>query len=289
MKSVALNAAAIRRLIPKRPAASHKGRNGHLFVLAGSRGMSGAPVLVGLGGLRIGAGLVTIATIESERSGISRSLPEALTLGLPETGDGQIAETAAETILPYLKKRRVNALALGPGLGVGASVKQVLKQLLAEVESSIILDADALNNLSLSEIARRPGVVITPHPGEMARLLDGAVSDDPSARIVAAEDVAKRIQGTCLLKGHATVISDGSRACRNSTGNAAMATGGMGDVLTGVIGGLLAQGLTAWDAACAGAYLHGLAGDLAKIADRGLLATELADALPKALAKLGLK
>jgi len=157
----------------------------------------------------------------------------------------------------------------------------------------IVLDADALNNLSSTIFRRKSHVgmttkVITPHPGELARLLGTSTEKVQENRQAIAEKTARNLGVVCVLKGHGTVISDGRQTFINPTGNPAMAAGGMGDVLTGVIAGLLAQGLSLFEAACAGVYLHGLAGDLARVSDRGLLATELAAKVPYALKKVGM-
>jgi hydroxyethylthiazole kinase-like uncharacterized protein yjeF len=162
-----------------------------------------------------------------------------------------------------------------------------VERLVAEWRIPLVLDADALNALSASAWTARASVILTPHPGEMARFLGVSrahVLQDPAALAAAT---AKRLGIVCVLKGHRTVISDGVRTYRSSSGNQAMATGGMGDVLTGLIAALVGQGLSPFAAATAGVYLHGLAGDLAAKSDRGLLAQELAAAIPQAYRKIG--
>lgn len=286
-KPPSLTAAQIKKTLPRRPIDAHKGLNGHVLILAGSRGMSGAAALCARGALRIGAGLVTAAIVESERTVVTRQLPEAMTLGLPESRAGALTEKALPVLKNYFKKRSINALAIGPGLSVNSSVARVVKNLLNEAPVSIVLDADGLNNLRLNDLKHQTHVIITPHVGELARLMKterAAIQRNPIAH---AQKAARATGVTCVLKGHPTIISDGEKTVLNPTGNPAMATGGMGDILTGTIGGLLAQGLTLWNAACAGVYLHGLAGDLARTSDRGLLATDVADALPRALSKIG--
>jgi len=275
--------------LPKRPADAHKGMNGHVLIVAGSRGMSGAAALCARGTLRIGAGLVTTAIVESERAVVTRQLPEALTLPLPETSEGTLSDGSIPALREYLQKRKINVLAVGPGLSVNKDAARVVQFFLQESETPLVLDADGLNNIAATDLENRPGLIITPHVGEMAKLLrieTDTVKREP-ARV--AENAARDYGMVCVLKGHRTVITDGRKTVLNSTGNSAMATGGMGDVLTGAIAGLLAQGLTPWDAACAGVYLHGLAGDVARISDRGLLGSDVAEALPKALSKIGVK
>jgi hydroxyethylthiazole kinase-like uncharacterized protein yjeF len=274
--------AAVRRMIPPRPLASHKGSNGHVLIVAGSRGMPGAAILACLGALKSGAGLVTLATTDNVKAAAARRLPEVMTI--PLSG-----------IRSYVRRRTITTLAAGPGLSVSPAVRRVVKSLLG-LELPLVLDADGLNNLTARELMdprqRRSGmtsVLITPHPGELSRLLKVPMSKIQAHRSLMAQETARRLNVICVLKGHHTVVSDGKRIVINSTGNPAMATGGMGDVLTGIIAGLLAQGLTLFDAACAGVYLHGLAGDLARVSDRGLLATELAAHIPQALKKIGIK
>jgi hydroxyethylthiazole kinase-like uncharacterized protein yjeF len=287
-KPLLLTAAQIKKVIPKRPVDSHKGMNGHALIFSGSRGMSGAAALCARGALRIGAGLVTSAIVDSEHTVICAQLPEALTLPLQEFPDGSITPESFGTIRDYLEQRRINALAVGPGLTVSRVVAGIVMSLLKETEQPLVLDADGLNNVKIEDLEDRPDLIITPHVGEMARLMRIETDTVQREPVRVAENVAKDFGVICVLKGHRTVITDG-RNVVNSTGNAAMATGGMGDVLTGAIAGLLAQGLSPWDAACAGVYLHGLAGDFARVSDRGLLASEVADALPKALLKIGVK
>jgi len=291
VKVGSLSAARIKKLIPKRPLASHKGVNGHLLILAGSRGMTGAAYLCALGALKAGAGLVTVGAPEAVRKVIASRLPEAMTLPLSETKNGVLSAAAISSIAQYVRRRTITTLAAGPGLSVHPSIRNIIKALL-RMNLPIVLDADALNNLSSMD----PGfmhdgmtTISTPHPGELARFLGITTKKVQADRTGIARNTARRFKIICILKGHRTVISDGERVRVNSTGNPAMATGGMGDVLTGVISAFLAQGLSLWDAACAGVYVHGLAGDLARVSDRGLLASEVAMSIPKALKKIGIK
>jgi ADP-dependent NAD(P)H-hydrate dehydratase / NAD(P)H-hydrate epimerase len=288
-KATALSPKLILKTLPRRQAESHKGHNGHVLLVAGSRGMSGAAVLSARGALRIGAGLVTVAIVDSERSVVTHQLPEALTLPLPENNEGHLTDAAMPLLRTYMQKRPINALAIGPGLSIADPVERLVKAFLSESEKPLVLDADGLNTISLDDLSVRSPLIITPHPGELAKLLRIEAHAVQRYRVQLAQNLARQRRLICVLKGHQTVIADGKVARINSSGNPAMATGGMGDVLTGAIAGLLAQGLSPWDAACAGVYLHGLAGDLAKVSDRGLLASEVADFLPRALSKIGLK
>lgn len=284
-----LSAALIRKMLPRRPADSHKGRNGHVVIVAGSRGMSGAAVLCARGALRAGAGLVTVAIIESERSAVAHQLPEALTLSLPETAAGVVDDTAMTALRDYLQNHKVSVLAVGPGLSIASTVTRVVRSLLQTWEYPLVLDADGINNVSLEDVRDHPGLILTPHPGEFARLAQLEGQRVQGDRVRLAENMARDHHLLCVLKGYRTVVTDGRKTAINPTGNPAMATGGMGDVLTGAIAALLAQGLKPWEAACAGAFLHGLAGNLARTSDRGLLATDVAEALPRALSKIGVR
>jgi len=269
-----LTASAVRRLIPRRPSDSQKGKNGHVLVVAGSSNMTGAAYLCALGALRAGAGLVTVVGPAAVREVIAKRLPEAMTL-------------AVQDIEGFVRRRTIRTLAAGPGLGQGAAQRKLVLQLIKMGLPSVV-DADGLNNVSPKDISAHP-VIITPHPGELARLLGKSTAEIQKNRIAIALDTARRFKLVCVLKGHQTVISDGKNVFLNMTGNQAMATGGMGDVLTGVIAGLLAQGLSLLRAACAGVYLHGLAGDLARVSDRGLLARDVAAHIPYALKKIGIR
>ncbi|MFA5975764.1 MAG: NAD(P)H-hydrate dehydratase [Elusimicrobiota bacterium] len=289
MKAGAITSSRVRSWLPRRPLDSHKGLNGHVLIVAGSRGMSGAAILTALGALQTGAGLVTVATIPSERPTVAARVPEALTLALPETRAGCIGPGAYPVLRRYWQGRRINVIAAGPGLSVHPSVRNLILALLEKWTGSLVLDADGLNNIKPIDIRRRQGLVLTPHVGELARLSRVNPSVVRREGLGLAEALAKRLSCTCVLKGHRTLVTDGTRTYCNTTGNPAMATGGMGDVLTGIVASFLGQGLSALQAAAAGVYLHGLAGDLARESDRGLLATHLARVLPLALKKIGVK
>jgi ADP-dependent NAD(P)H-hydrate dehydratase / NAD(P)H-hydrate epimerase len=285
VKLETLKASTIKHLIPKRPATSNKGNNGHILIIAGSGGMTGAAYLCALGALKAGVGLATVGSTEPVRRIVTTRLPEAMTLLLEGTNEGYLTAGAIRAIKEYIRRRTITTLAVGPGLTVHPSVRKVIKALLS-IGLPMVLDADGLNNVKPADVKGKP-VVITPHPGELARFLGLTTAKVQVNRSKIAKETAKRLGVICVLKGHRTVVSDGQRVLLNPTGNPAMATGGMGDVLTGVIAAFLAQGLSRFDAACAGVYLHGLAGDIARVSDRGLLASELANSIPKALRKIG--
>lgn len=287
MKPATLTAAQVKSWIPGRPLDTHKGKNGHVLVVAGSRGMTGAAALSGLGALRTGAGLATIAVPESERMIVASFAPEFLTLGLDETPQGTLAEGAIVPLRRYLETHAVNVLAVGPGIAVNAQTATFVRDILDEFDLPVVLDADGLNNLRAEDFRGHRQLVITPHPLELSRLTGIDRQEIRADRAGAAQRIARDFELVCVLKGKGTVVTDGARTRINPTGNPAMAAGGMGDVLTGALAALIAQGLGRFEAACAAVYLHGLAADLARTGDRGLLARDVADALPRAIKKIG--
>jgi NAD(P)H-hydrate epimerase len=282
---------ALRRLLPRDPS-GHKGTYGHVLVVAGAPGTAGAAALAALGALRGGAGLVTVAAPASVRVGLEARLWEAMVRPLPDGDEGALEPAAIDLLLDLAEAR--DAVVLGPGLGTRPGTVLVVRELVRRASRPMVLDADGLNALAGPgggdplRTASGPRL-LTPHPGEMARLLGVTVADVEADRPRAAREAASAFEAVALLKGSRTLIArqDG-RLAVNPTGNPAMASGGMGDVLAGLIGALLAQRLPAPDAAELGAYLHGMAGDLgaAEIGPAGLLATDLAARLPRALAAL---
>lgn len=272
------------RCLPARQTSSHKGTYGHLLVLAGAQGKTGAAILVAQGALRSGAGLVSLAVPQLLNPVFEASLFEAMTI--PMASDFFLGEKDFAAIVSALKGK--DALVIGPGIGIAPETVELIVRLYREVDLPMVVDADALTALgkALPRTTGMPTRVLTPHPGEMARLIGLTVEEIQADRIRVARDYALSKGVVLLLKGAATVIAgpDG-RIAINSTGNPAMAAGGMGDVLAGVIGGLLAQGFTAWDAACLGAFVHGLAADRLALTRScgGFLASEVAAELPAAL------
>lgn len=257
--------------------------------------MTGAAVLSAAGALRSGAGLVTVGVPATELSAVARRIrPEAMTLGLPATSRGALAASACQKVVDFIHRRGITVLAAGPGLSVNLQTRSLLERLLTAVSLPIILDADALNNLAgvFGGLAKRftGPVTVTPHPGEMSRLTGLSVARIQKDRVVAATALSRRLGVICVLKGAGTVVTDGRRAYLNTTGNPGMATGGSGDVLTGSVAALIAQKGRAGclEAAAAAVYLHGLAGDIAARAknQRGLLAMDIAEALPRAMRRV---
>lgn len=272
--------AMMRSVIEPRDSEAHKGEFGRVLVVAGSMGKSGAAHLAAMAALRSGAGLVTVATPRSVQPILAAMAPEYMTVGLDEDADGQVTAAAVDRVLAI----PTDVIAMGPGLGSGPGVRAFVHAVVERVGVPIVLDADALNAFSGQDAHRLGGrdghdVIITPHPGEMARLLGITTEAVQSDRIAAARGFAEAHQLHVVLKGHRTLVAapEGTVAI-NMTGNPGMATGGSGDVLTGVIAGWFGQLLDAEGAARLGVYLHGHAGDLA-MADYGEVALTASDLL----------
>jgi NAD(P)H-hydrate epimerase len=289
-----IEAAWIDRTFPRRRQDGHKGLYGHVFIVAGSRGFTGAAVLAARGAIRAGAGLTTVAMPQSLATVPNASLPEAMTLPLPETDTGTMTAAAEGVIREAAAAagdgRHAAVVAMGPGLTTHPDVGKVVRGLLASLSGPVVVDADALNVLANDPAPLRDAsgpVVITPHPGELSRLVGASIPDIQRDRVAAARSAAESLRVVTILKGARTVVTapDG-RTGIIPNGNGAMATGGTGDVLTGVVAACLGQRLPAWEAAVCAAYLHGLAGDVAARGELGVLSHEVADALPPALARI---
>jgi len=273
--------------IPQRPSAGHKGTFGQALICAGSPGMSGAAALAGLGALRSGAGLVRLAVPSGLVPVVAALEPSYLLLGLSEDAEGRVGEGAEVELREAAG--RATAMAMGPGWGRSEFLDQLAASLYETLECPLLVDADALNALAAAgtlEPGCSPaaGRVLTPHPGEMARLLGGEVSSVESDREGVAGELALRSGAVVVLKGPGTVITDGRRLVVNSTGNSGLATGGSGDVLSGLVTGLLARGMSPFEASWLGVYLHGLAADLAvvELGESALIASALPDWIPAA-------
>jgi NAD(P)H-hydrate epimerase len=280
----------LRRLLPLRPFASHKGTYGHLVVLAGAEGKTGAATLTAEGALRAGAGLVTAACPASLNDILEVKLTEAMTLPLPEAaGARAFGRQSLEPLLEFMAGK--SALALGPGIGTHPETQELVCQVVRRLPQPLVIDADGINCLSRGPRCLPEAVgprIITPHPGELARLLKISTQEIQARRLQIAREVATEYKVYVVLKGAQTVVAapDG-RASVNPTGNPALASGGAGDVLTGLIGGYLAQGLTPWDAARLGVYLHGLAADylVEQAGHQGLIAGDLTAVFPELLSE----
>jgi ADP-dependent NAD(P)H-hydrate dehydratase len=276
------------KLQPRSPD-SHKGDYGRALLVGGSRGMSGAIALAGKATLRSGAGLVTLAVPRGIQDVVATIEPSYMTRALPDFDD-RLTVPAADDVLELAPM--ATAVALGPGLGRSAALTELVVRLYREIRQPMVVDADALFALAEEPAALTAAVVprvLTPHPGEFARLtgekLDGSRRAEAAAKLAQPDSTGRTV---VLLKGHETVVTDGHRYSLNQTGNPGMATGGSGDVLTGIITALLCQHLTPFDAARLGAYVHGLAGDLAaaELGQVSLIASDLIDCLPKAFQSL---
>lgn len=278
------------RLRP-RPADAHKGHFGLALVLGGSRGMTGAIILAGTAALRSGAGLVRLAVPDCSLEVVAAAEPSYMTAPLPCDAKGRLAGEALEPILQMAEAATV--VALGPGLGRSEPLDRLVARLYCDLDKPMVLDADALNALATQQaILASPGGprVLTPHPGEFARLTGGNKMS-AAEREKAATEMAARCGTVVVLKSHRTMVTDGKTAWFNRTGNAGMATGGSGDVLTGTITGLWCQGLEPMDAARLAVHLHGLAGDLAtaELGEVGVIASDLVGFLPEAIRRDGME
>ncbi len=282
--------------LPARPVDAHKGTFGRVLIIAGSRGMSGAAALAGQSALRGGSGLVFLAVPAGILPTVAAYEPSYLTIPLPEDADGRIAAEAQELLKDAVEK--ADAIALGPGLGRSEGLGSLVRWLYTSVPNFLVLDADALNLLAQtpgilsdqpqSEIGNVPRV-LTPHPGEFARLIDRPISEIEENREALAVEFAEKHGVVLVLKGRNTIITDGERLAKNTSGNSGLATGGTGDVLTGLIASLLGQGLSAFDAAHLAVYTHGLAAELAahELSEAGLIASDLPFYIARAWRKLG--
>jgi NAD(P)H-hydrate epimerase len=276
--------------LPRRAFDGHKGTYGTVQVVAGSRGMAGAAVLVGRAALRAGAGLVRVGCPACVQDVVAAGNPCYTTFGIRQHTDGTFSEGAADEVVELGK--RADAVAVGPGLGQRPGVADFVKAVIGGLpEIPVVLDADGLNAVApLSDgfPGRAEPMILTPHPGEFARLLGVPVAEVVEKRDFLAAGFASRVGVVLLLKGANTLVTDGRRLYRNTTGNPGMATGGSGDVLTGVVAALVGQGLSAFDAAALGAWVHGRAGDLAaaRLGQTALTAADVVESLPAAFKEL---
>jgi len=264
--------------LPERISTSHKGTFGHVVVIGGSNGMSGAPVLAGKAALKFGAGLVTIAVPRSLQQVVAAQVPEALTKGLPEAGNSTFSQEALSELLSITGK--ASAVVIGPGLSTEETVKSLFISLMSKMRKPTVVDADGLNilaNISTVEVPRK--LVITPHPGEMGRLLGISTAQVQSDRLQAVIQAAKKYKAVTVLKGTRSLTATPEECLYiNTTGNPGMATAGTGDVLAGMIGSLLAQGLSADCSAAVATFIHGWAADAA-LEDSSIMGLTAGDVL----------
>jgi len=304
MSLKSLSKAELREGLVERRPDDHKGTFGHVLIVGGSRGMAGAAILAARAALRSGAGLVSVAVPAGVAPVVAGAAPSAMTLGLPETASGAFRPDGVEKLKTYAKERRATAFAIGPGVTTQAEAARFVLHALSGLPLPAVVDADALNVLAAQEPegvaqmlkGRRQPCVFTPHPTEMARALRGDKPDAEGARLRSVEALARAWGGVALLKGHRTLISTGARTVVNATGGPALAKGGSGDVLTGLIAGLWAQALAsgrvagdlAFACAALGAWLHGTAGELAEreLTAWGATSSDLVELLPRAFKAL---
>ena len=274
-----LNHESVLSLLPDRDPFAHKGDFGKILLLCGSRGYTGAAYFAAMGALRSGAGLVFLGVPESIYAIEAVKLNEPVVFPLPDEG-GKLSADAVPEILERLPK--VDAVLIGPGLGQSDGTLAVTKAVLEKAQCPVLLDADGINVLSAHRDilrGRTCSTILTPHDGEFARI-GGVIGND---RMASASALAKDLGCIVLLKGHETCITDGDTGYINHTGNPGMAVGGSGDVLAGIITGLLGQGIGPLEAAACGAWLHGAAGDLCaeELGQYGMLPTDMLSALPR--------
>jgi ADP-dependent NAD(P)H-hydrate dehydratase len=271
---------------PARPLDGNKGTFGRVIVIAGSAGMAGAAALAGRACLRGGAGLVRVACPESVQPIVAGLEPCLMTVGLPQDNNGRFARKAESHWRDLAAASDV--VALGPGLGRSESLDAIVPKFIAERGRPLVVDADALNAMAGQNDAWKNGktpVVITPHPSEFGRLIGKPTAEVQADRRAASMAFARETGTVVVLKGQGTIVTDGERVYVNATGNPGMATAGAGDVLTGFLAALMAQGFAAFEAAQLAVCLHGRAGDLARdtIGEVSLIATDILEFLAKAI------
>ncbi|MDD2499998.1 MAG: NAD(P)H-hydrate dehydratase [Geobacter sp.] len=286
-----LNEKLMAPLVKRRDRQAHKGTYGHCLIVAGSTGKTGAAALAANSAVRTGSGLVTLAIPESLNQILEIKTTEAMTLPLPDAGSGHLTIHSLVALEKHLPGK--DALAIGPGIDRRPASVTVVQTLIETVSIPMVIDADGLNALaedtSILHRRRSQNIVLTPHPGEMSRLLGSAIPDVAAIRISVAQEFARTFGVYVVLKGARTIIAaPNGMAAINGSGNPGMASGGMGDVLTGIIVSLLGQGYSTWNACRLGVYIHGLAGDLVATeqGEIGMTATDLTKRIPLALNRL---
>lgn len=286
-----LNEEAMRPMVHRRDRQAHKGYFGHCLIIAGSPGKTGAAALAANSAVRAGSGLVTLAAAESIHPVLEMKTTEVMTAPLPDSGSGHLTNSAFPAIETLLAGK--DAVAIGPGLDRRPGTYALVQNLVESVALPMVIDADGLNALAedMTVLKRKKSkqIILTPHPGEMSRLLGTSIPDVEVIRISTAQEFARNYSVFLVLKGARTIIAspDGTVAI-NGSGNPGMATGGMGDVLTGIIVSLLGQGYVAWDACCLGVFLHGFAADMVagEKGEIGINASDVLEKLPYAYNKL---
>ncbi len=286
-----LNADTMAPMVQRRDRLAHKGHFGHCLIIAGSTGKTGAASLAANSAVRAGSGMVTLAVAESIHSILEIKTTEAMTVPLPDSGSGHLTNSAFPAIEKHLVDK--DAVAIGPGLDRRPGTYALVQKLVETVALPLVIDADGLNAIAedITVLKRKKSkqVILTPHPGEMSRLLGASIPDVEAIRISVAQEFARNYGVFLVLKGSRTIIaSPAGTAAINGSGNPGMATGGMGDVLTGIIVSLLGQGYDAWDACRLGVFLHGFAADMVaeEKGEIGINASDVVEQLPHAYNKL---
>ena len=277
-------------IIHERPADTHKGSYGHTLIIAGSAGKTGAAALAAHSAVRSGSGLVTVGVPKSIINSIDEKIVEAMSEGFEDNGNGLLSEKSLKHALASLKSK--TSLAIGPGISVNKSTEKFLLSLLTKLRVPVVADADAVNIIAKNKVVLKKlkvPVILTPHPGEMARLTGKSSKEIQSSRVEIARKFAVNYNCYLILKGARSVIATPKgRVYINPTGNPGMSSGGMGDILTGVISGLISQKYSPEDACLLGTFIHGLSGDIVaeKIGISGITATDVANSIPEALKQI---
>lgn len=272
---------------------SHKGNYGRVFIVAGSKGMEGAGLLAAKAALRSGAGIVELAVPQGAFNAVRGVVPEVITRGLQDDGEGRLASKSSNEIISGIQE--ASTLLMGPGIRTTSEVKEAVFDTIINCNKPAIFDADALNAISEEPaiLLQRPeATIITPHPGEMARLMNVSTQQVQENRLEAAESFAQKYKVIVVLKGYRTIIASPWGETRiNPTGNSGMGTAGSGDVLGGVIASFLAQGMNPMEAAVCGVYIHGAAGDRAaeKYGQWGMVASDIIKYIPHTIMDIGRK
>lgn len=275
-------------ILPQRPPYGHKGTFGKVLVLAGSPGLTGAATLVSLSALKSGAGLVYLGVPHSLNNILEAKATEVVTIPLPETSAHTLSNSAMGTLNTYIEG--IDVIAIGPGVGVHTDTRKLMLEIMETVNLPVIIDADGINNLDRSDFGNNHSpLVLTPHPGELSRLIGESIDYIDKNRIDVAINLAREWNVVLVLKGAPTVIASPDGRCYlNTTGNSALATAGSGDVLTGVIAGLYAQKTDLLQSAVLGVYIHGLSGDLAaeEKTEYGVIAGDVMENIPEAIKRI---
>ncbi len=280
------NEAVVSLMIKTRPKDTHKGSYGHLFILGGSPGLTGAVCLAGDAAMRSGCGLATIGIPESLNDIIEIKLTEVMSLPLADTPERTFSVKAVPPALGFIRDR-ADAVVIGPGISCSnEETAKFVKQVVAKTDKPLVIDADAIKTVASDKslLKKNTAVILTPHPGEMSCLTGLTVKEIQGSREETAREFADKYGVILILKGYHTVVTDGKNISVNLTGNPGMATAGSGDVLAGMLGSFVAQGYGAFEAAEYAAYVHGLAGDLAakELGETALIASDIIKYFPDA-------